>query len=210
MSTEKRDFDKEAGAWDENPVRVKLVKDVAQAISKQIALRPDMAVLDFGCGTGLLSLQIQPLVRSVTGVDSSPGMLAQFNRKIEELRLRQVETVLVDLDQGHTLPGQYDLVISNMTLHHIQRIEPLLAQFHSALRPGGYLCLSDLDPDEGRFHGDNTGVFHFGFERTALRKVFTAAGFADVVVTDAAEVVKPGADGKMNRFGVFLMTGRRP
>ncbi len=209
MNTEKRDFDKEAAAWDENPVRVKLVKDVSQAISRQIALSPDMEVLDFGCGTGLLSLQIQPRVRSVTGVDSSPGMLAQFDRKIAELGLRQVKTVLLDLDQGHPLPGRYDLIISNMTLHHIQRVEPLLAQFYNVLRPGGHLCLSDLDPEEGRFHGDNTGVFHFGFERAALRKAFSAAGFADVAATDAAEVVKPGADGKMNRFGVFLMTGRR-
>ena len=209
MSTEKRDFDKEAGAWDENPRRVKLVKDVAGAIARQIALRSDWDVMEFGCGTGLLSLQIHPHVHSITGIDSSQGMLDQFDRKIAQLKLDQVKTVLFDLDQGHALPGKYDLVISNMTLHHIEQIEPLLAQLHNALVPGGQLCVSDLDPDEGRFHEDNTGVFHFGFDRTTLRNTATAAGFEDVMVTDAAEMVKPGADGKMGRFSVFLMTGRK-
>jgi hypothetical protein len=33
------------------------------------------------------------------------------------------------------------------------------------------------------------------------------AGFADVRATDAAEVIKPGRDGAMRRFTVFLMTG---
>ncbi|MBI5895890.1 MAG: class I SAM-dependent methyltransferase [Desulfobacterales bacterium] len=209
MNTERRDFDKEADSWDENPRRVKLVNDIAQAISRQIVLRPDLDVMDFGCGTGLLSLQIQPHVRSVTGIDSSQGMLDQFNRKIAQLKLNRVKTVLFDLDQGHALPGKYGLVISNMTLHHIKRIEPLLAQLHNVLVAGGHLCISDLDPDEGRFHEDNTGVFHFGFDRTALRNAFTAAGFEDVAVADAAEVTKPAVDGKMNRFGIFLMTGRK-
>jgi precorrin-6B methylase 2 len=57
MSSEKRDFDKEAAAWDEQPARVQLAGDVAAAIVRQVTLRTDMDVLDFGCGTGLLTLQ---------------------------------------------------------------------------------------------------------------------------------------------------------
>lgn len=48
----KKDFDKEADAWDENPARVKLANDVADAIITQARPNRGMDVLDFGCGTG--------------------------------------------------------------------------------------------------------------------------------------------------------------
>jgi ubiquinone/menaquinone biosynthesis C-methylase UbiE len=209
MSTIKRDFDKEAASWDEHPARIKLAKDVANAISKQIILTPEMDVMDFGCGTGLLTIQLKPFVRSITGVDSSQGMLDIFNMKIAKLKLNKVNAVLVNLDNGDTLEGNYDLVVCNMTLHHIKEIEPLFDRFYNITAPDGYLCIADLDLDDGQFHNDTTGVFHFGFDRTALRKVFTEAGFDNVRDTGAAEVVKPSINGEMRRFTVFLMTGQK-
>ncbi len=209
MNTEKRDFDKEAASWDENPARVKLAHDVANAISKQIALTPDMDVMDFGCGTGLLTVELQPRVRSITGIDSSQGMLDMFNTKIAKLKLNQVSTVLVDLDKGDILTGNYDLVVSNMTLHHIKEIEPLFDQFSAITAPAGYLCITDLDPDNGQFHADNTGVFHFGFARATLRKIFIEAGFDKVNDITAAKVMKPAINGEMREFTVFLMTGQK-
>jgi hypothetical protein len=66
-----------------------------------------------------------------------------------------------------------------------------------------------LDLDEGQFHDDNTGVFHFGFDRATLHKVFTDAGFDNVRDISAAEVVKPNINGEMRRFTVFLMIGQK-
>ena len=209
MNIEKRDFDKEAASWDEHPARVKLAKDIAHAISKQIVLTPEMDVMDFGCGTGLLTIQIQPLVRSITGVDSSQGMLDIFNTKISKLKLTNIRALLVDLDKGDTLAGNYHLIVSNMTLHHIKEIQPFFNQFYNIMAPAGYLCIADLDLDEGQFHNDKTGVFHFGFDRTTLRKSFTEAGFENVHDVTAAEVVKPAHNGEMSRFTVFLLTGQK-
>lgn len=209
MNTEKRDFDKEAVSWDERPSRVKLAEDIARTISKQIILTPEMDAMDFGCGTGLLTFRIQPHVRSITGVDSSRGMLDVFNSKIAKLKLNNVNAVHADLEKGDALKGNYNLILSSMTLHHIKEIKPLFDQFYKITLPAGYLCIADLDPDDGRFHEDNTGVFHFGFGRAALRRIFMKAGFDDVLDTNAAEVVKPGINGELRRFTVFLMTGRK-
>jgi len=70
---ERRDFDKEAAKWDENPGRVKLANEVADSIIREAAPSAGMDALDFGCGTGLVTLRIQPLVGSITGADSSPS-----------------------------------------------------------------------------------------------------------------------------------------
>lgn len=149
MNVETKDFDKEAISWDEKPARVTLARDIANAILKQIVLRPDMDVMDFGCGTGLLTIQLQPLVRSITGVDSSTGMLDVLKTKIATLNLKNISAVHVDLDRGDTLAGNYDLVVSGMTLHHIKSIEPLIDQFYRIIAPSGYLCIADLDLDSG-------------------------------------------------------------
>ena len=206
---EKRDFDKVAASWDEKPARVRLVGDIAAAMVRQVPITSAMDALDFGCGTGLLTLRLQPLVGSITGVDSSQGMLDIFNAKVADLELAHVGSQHCDLDKGEILTGTYDLVVSNMTLHHIKEIEPLLRQFYTVMAPGGFLCLSDLDLEGGRFHGDNTGVFHFGFDRSALRTLLVDAGFVDITDMTAAEMEKPDSEGVVQRFSVFLLTARK-
>jgi 2-polyprenyl-3-methyl-5-hydroxy-6-metoxy-1,4-benzoquinol methylase len=206
---ERRDFDDVAAAWDEDPGRVKVAADIAQAIVREVPMTSDMDVLDFGCGTGLVSMALRPFVRSVTGVDSSAGMLGVFEAKVARLGVANVRAQFCDLARGDTLNGRYDLVVSAMTLHHVEEIEPLLDKLALVTAPGGRLCIADLDLDDGQFHDDNTGVFHFGFDRAALRAAFAKAGFENVEATDAAEVVKPGRDGEVRRFTVFIVTGTK-
>jgi hypothetical protein len=71
------------------------------------------------------------------------------------------------------------------------------------------MCIADLDLDDGQFHDDNTGVFHFGFDRATLCKTFVDAGFDNVQDMTAAKVVKPAPNGEMRQFSVFLMTGQK-
>jgi len=104
MNVEKRDFDKEAARWDEHPARVKLAADIASAILKQIMLKPDMDVLDFGCGTGLLTLRMAPMVKSITGVDSSLGMINVLREKATKQRQTNVRVVQLDPDLGKRFP----------------------------------------------------------------------------------------------------------
>lgn len=209
MEAQKRDFNKEAASWDENPVRVKLATEVAQAIRETVALTPEMNVLDFGCGTGLVTLALQPHVGAMTGVDSSAGMLDTLRAKVERAQLKNVTTRLLDVEKGDRIEGRFDLIVSSMTLHHIREVAPLLTLFHAILKPGGALCIADLDTEGGKFHGDNRGVFHFGFDRAQLRRDLTEAGFVDVRDRTAARVTRPSADGTVREFTVLLMTGRR-
>jgi ubiquinone/menaquinone biosynthesis C-methylase UbiE len=209
MTTAKRDFDKAAPTWDQEPRRVKLANDVARAITEATRPSREMDVLDFGCGTGLLTLQLQPLVRSITGMDSSQGMLDVLNAKVKAQHLANVKTRCLDLDKGDKLEGAYDLVVSSMTLHHIRDIAPLLWQLYGVMRPAGHLCIADLDPDGGQFHSNNEGVFHNGFPEAELRQAFAEAGLTDVRYRAAAKVPKPVAGGTERVFTIFLMTGRR-
>lgn len=209
MDMEKKDFDREANSWDDKPDRVRLATEVTEAIRAAVPLTREMEVLDFGCGTGLVSLGLHPYVRSVTGVDSSRGMLDVMEEKIERQRLANIRTLQLDLDKGDTLTGRYDLIVTSMTLHHVPDVESLFALFHRLASPGGYLAVADLDFEGGKFHADNTGVFHYGFQRESLRGMLSDAGFEDIRDRTAAEITKPDSDGVMRGFSVFLITGRK-
>jgi cyclopropane fatty-acyl-phospholipid synthase-like methyltransferase len=206
---EKRDFDKEAASWDQEQGRVKLAKGVAEAIADEISLTSTMDVLDFGCGTGLLTLHLQPYVRSITGVDNSQGMLDILEGKIQMLGLSNVTIQCKDIDKGDVIEGRYHLIVSSMTFHHIREIGPLLNQFFQVLAPHGHLCIADLDLDDGRFHSNNEGVFHKGFDRLILRDAFMETGFGDIRDRTAVSVEKPVPEGGTQVFTVFLMTGRK-
>ncbi|MFO7568957.1 MAG: hypothetical protein R6W75_04090 [Smithellaceae bacterium] len=124
--------------------------------------------------------------------------------------MTHVKTLWLDLEGGGRLSGAYDLVVSSMTLHHIRNIDALLLQFHGVLKSCGLLALSDLEPDDGQFHTDNTGVFHFGFDRADLTDRLIRAGFPDIETSVAAHIHKTLPDGSQRAFRVFLITARKP
>ena len=199
-----RDFNLEAANWDEQPGRIKLAGELFAALVREIPFSPEMEAFEFGCGTGLITMHLQPRVRSVVGVDSSEGMLAQLGKKIAAAKVTNVETRLVDLAKGDRLEGQYDLVVISMVLHHIPAPAEIFAQFHRILRPGGRLAILDLDSEDGSFHQDPTGIFHNGFDREALSCELEASGFAKPCFTHATDFVKNQDSGAPRIYPIFL------
>ncbi len=202
-------FDQKAASWDDDPVRVKLARDISHSILRDIPLTPDMDVMDFGCGTGLIALQLSPWVRSVVGYDSSRGMLDVFKKKIFQQNRIGVEARFLDKEKNIGIIGQYHLIISSMTLHHVKDIKALLDQFYTALQPSGCLCIADLEVEDGKFHDNNEGIFHYGFDKNILSGILRKAGYLVSGSVTPAEVVKMGKDGIERSFSIFLLTAHK-
>ncbi len=210
MKTEERkDFNREAAQWDANPGRVKLANDVADAVLRTMVLTTDMDALDFGCGTGLVTLRLQPLVKTITGVDSSEGMLEVLRGKVRAGGLTNVQTRLVDFEKGDRIEGVFHVIVSSMTLHHVPDTGALFRQWNHLLAAGGWLCFADLDSEDGSFHGDNTGVFHLGFARSKLKAMLQEAGFHDVLDMTATTMIKDVPGKRGGEFPVFLITAKK-
>lgn len=204
-----RDFDKDARSWDDNLARVKLAQDIFAVMNRQICFIKDMNILDFGCGTGLLTLGVAPLVAQVTGADSSREMIKVLLEKAAGQNKNNVNAVSWDAKYLDDLPGQYNGIISSMALHHVENTRGLLKVFYKHVVPGGFIALADLDFDDGDFHQDKTGVFHNGFSREWLSNEIAFAGFIPVSAITAAYIDKPFGE-KIRRFSIFLITAKKP
>ena len=201
-------FDERAKDWDSDPDKVQRARAVADAIRKAIPLSKEMNVLEYGCGTGLLSFALQPDLGQITLADTSQGMLNVLKEKIADAGVTNMHPVRLDLAADPLPTERYELTYSLMTLHHLRDVKDMIVKFHDLLMPRGYLLIADLDKEDGSFHTDGTTDVHLGFDRDELQKIVEQAGFENVTFSTAYEIKKKiGNEEKV--FPVFLMTARK-
>lgn len=195
-------FQDKSADWDSNPIPLKISKGVGDALASAIDWTEDMEIMDFGAGTGLLTERVAARVKRLWAVDVSESMLEQL--KAKPALAGRVETVCQDIVE-QPLGRSFDGIISAMAMHHVQDTDALLQRFHEHLVPGGFVALADLDHEDGTFHPPGIeGVFHLGFERSALAERLLAAGFVDPTFETAVTLEKEGRD-----YPVFLLTATR-
>lgn len=185
-----------------------MARTVAEAIVRAAGVNNGMDALDYGAGTGLVTLCLALHVHSIVAADSSRGMLDVLEQKRDQAGIANVSTMLLDLENDPPPDVCFDLIVSSMAMHHIADPARLVRVFSGMLKPGGWVCIADLDKEDGSFHGDNTGVLHNGFERSEMRGYFRQAGLMDISDTTAFTVTKEVEGQGMRDFGVFLIAGR--
>ena len=200
-------FDSKARLWDENPVFQERGQQIAQAIRQAVPLHRQMSTLDYGCGTGLLSFPLRDELGTMLLADSSGGMLDVVAEKIAAQGVRNMTTMKLDLLADPPPAQRFDLIFTSMTLHHVPDTDHILRVFHDLLNPGGYLCIADLDQEDGSFHGPAVDVHH-GFDRADLGRRAAQAGLTGVQFQTVFSIAKERDTGTRD-YPVFLMTARR-
>lgn len=134
------------------------VPALGNAVLELLAPKPGEAILDLGCGDGVLTKRIAEAGADVLGVDSSEAMLAAAR----ELGLK------VEVADGQALPfeSRFDAVFSNAALHWMPNQQAVAAGVFRALKPGG------------RYVGECGGFMNIAAIRTALRAVLQRHGYS--------------------------------
>ena len=191
-------FNEKSKTWDANEMVKQLSSAVGSSILEHISLNPQMNVMDFGAGTGLISSHVAPLVNKIVAVDISEAMLDKLITK-PELQ-GKVEAVCQNI-LDKPLTKQFDLIMSAMAMHHVEDSNKLIQTFSQHLISGAVLALADLDKEDGSFHpADVEVVFHSGFERDQLKLLLESHGFEDIHFFTAHKVVKDDKE-----YPIFLV-----
>jgi tRNA (cmo5U34)-methyltransferase len=202
------EFDQKAKEWDKNQMHLERTKAVASQMRKMIRFRPGMKALEFGAGTGLLSFYLKEVFSEITLVDSSGEMLKIAGQKMEKSDGTKIKTVLLDLEKEDFNADPFDIIFSQMVLHHIRDINAILKKFYHLLVPGGILAIADLYPEDGSFHDGDPNV-HRGFDPEKLTTVLKMEGFNNINVAGCFIIRKEVPENKIKEYPVFLMTAAR-
>ena len=172
------DFDNLAREWDKDKIHLERSAAIASALETMVLLDPSMKAMEFGAGTGILSFLLKDRLKEITMLDSSSEMIKVCEEKIAFYGTRHIKARLMDLETADT--GQtYDLIYSQMVLHHVTDVERMLGKFHTLLNSGGALAIADLYPEDGSFHGPEVKV-HLGFDPEGLKESLSNIGFKKV------------------------------
>ena len=165
----KHDFNHKAETFD-SPKNIFLANLVCQAVEKQIDLLSDKEILDFGGGTGLLTLPLAKQAKSVTLVDISEKMLGQARLKAERQEIKNIQFLEQDL-LATPLEQEFDFIVVSRVLHHMPDLDAALSLFRQHLKENGQLLLADFIKTEANHHG---------FDLAELENKLAQFGFSSI------------------------------
>ncbi|AWL10707.1 2-polyprenyl-6-hydroxyphenol methylase [Saliniradius amylolyticus] len=177
-------WDDYAPGWDSNEAVIAYADKAHQALI-QVMDPAGFRVLDFGCGTGLLSERLSPSAASIVALDPAPKMIAVLENK----GLSNVATITAGLDPKlaaeHPLltPG-FDLIVASSALAFVPDYVETVSLLKQLLKPGGRLIQWDWLKKQ-----DDEGA---GFSPHQIRSAMTAAGLVDCTVSTAFSVQAGG------------------
>ena len=121
-----------------------------RTLISRLELSPGLRVLDAGCGPGLLTVPIRRSVGihgRVLAVDIQAGMLERAKARVTQARLQNVDFLLAGLGEGLLPANTFDRALLVTVLGEVPDKLSALREIYSALKPGGFLSVTEVLPD---------------------------------------------------------------
>ncbi len=173
------DWDEYAANWEKDPATHAFAQSVFEHLTKILSLQ-GKHILDFGCGTGLLSQRMSPFARDIVALDSSEAMIEELDRK----ELRNVEPGVDCLTRGlvaqhPAFRKQFDLVVASSVCACLPNLQDVTDIIFTLVDEGGYFVHFDWLAD---------GKSEIGLSTTEIESVLRNAGFSAVETRVAFDV----------------------
>ncbi|WP_339609918.1 class I SAM-dependent methyltransferase [uncultured Roseivirga sp.] len=102
-------------------------------------LKSEYLVLDFGCGTGLISNEISPLVQQIHAIDFSHNMIELAKTKAQKHQITNVQYKQSTIFDDYLKPASYDVILCIHVLHLLESAERVVSRIHELLKPEGLI-----------------------------------------------------------------------
>jgi cyclopropane fatty-acyl-phospholipid synthase-like methyltransferase len=194
-------FDGVASTWDLNPMKIQRAKATAEKV-RATPIMSRRCLIDFGGGTGLLSMCLKDDFDKIIIVDSSEAMRGEAERKISDYQIPNISTAS-NLSEATTCSA----IASLMALHHVQDLADFFSNASRKIESSGALLIADLYEEDGSFH-HNDPYFkgHNGFNIDSLSTMMLTHGFKVSQVEEYFNIPKAGPNGLNKEYPIFFLT----
>lgn len=155
--------------------RMELAKVIVKEVRPELQNCHSKSLIDYGSGTGLVSLELTDLVDSILLVDSSRQMLDVANAKISHKGVTNTKVLYSDFTQ-ETPELKADIVLLSLVLLHIPDTIKILQELFDILNHGGKLLIIDFDKNDKINHPK----VHNGFSHEDLKEKLSEVGFKSI------------------------------
>jgi ubiquinone/menaquinone biosynthesis C-methylase UbiE len=155
--------------------RIKIAQITSNAIREYIVNGKEKSAIDFGCGTGLIGMNLLNDFHSVVFLDTSQNMLEQIKQKIADANIRNAETLCFDFETSVRSNIRADYIFMAQVLLHIADVEPVLSRLYKVLNSEGHLLVIDFNKNEAVI----SDKVHNGFDQKKLIDLMTKIGYKE-------------------------------
>lgn len=198
-------FDKVAADWDKNKIHRDRSEAIAAAIKPLLVGKSYDSALEYGAGTGLLSFLLADSFKEMILMDSSQEMVNTTHAKIAESGHSNIRAMVFDLEHQDFDEQKFDVILTQMVLHHVSNVDLIFEKFHRMLNPQGLLAIADLYTEDGSFHGSDFDG-HLGFDPDSLVRHLILKGFEETTHSQCYIIKKEVQKDITKEFPIFLLT----
>jgi tRNA (cmo5U34)-methyltransferase len=201
------EFDNKARDWDKNLQNTYRAEAIAKALTETVPVHENMKALEYGSGTALLSFFLSDKFNDITLMDSSQEMNRVVVEKIAAGGVKNMKPLVFDLEK-QDFEGKFDIIYTQMVLHHVSDIDSIFNKFYGLLNPGGYLAIADLYTEDGSFHGEGFDGY-MGFDPEILAGKLYNISFKKISHHQCYVMTKEDERGIPKSYPIFLLTASR-
>ncbi|MDD2217205.1 MAG: class I SAM-dependent methyltransferase [Eubacteriales bacterium] len=156
--------------------RIQIAKVVSDAIREYLVDANNKNAVDFGCGTGLVGMNLLNDFKSMLFLDTSQNMINQIKQKISDSNIQNADTLCFDFEKDSLSDLRADYIFMAQALLHIKDVELVLSRLYDVLNVGGNLLIVDFNKNE-EIESD---MVHNGFDQVELTDIMAKIGFRDI------------------------------
>lgn len=168
-------FEMIANIYD-TPERVQIAKASSDAIREYLVDAKSKNAIDFGCGTGLVGMNLLNDFKSILFLDTSQNMINQIKQKTSSSNIQNATTLCFDFEKDSLSDLHADYIFMAQVLLHINDVELVLSKLYDVLNVGGHLIIVDFNKNE-KIVSD---MVHNGFDQIELTDIMTKIGYRDI------------------------------
>ncbi len=102
-------------------------------------LNVNNVVLDYGCATGNVSIEIANNVKEIYGIDISSKMINEAKRKANELKIKNIDFTQSTIFDERFKKESFDVILAFNIILHLDDTQKIMQRINELLKQGGFL-----------------------------------------------------------------------
>ena len=199
-------WDKIAEDYSQQPIADEAAYQKKLQVTQEY-FKPDMEVLEFGCGTGSTAIVHAPYVKHIRAIDFSSEMIKIAQGKAEAQNINNVTFEQLTIEELTVADETFDVVLGLGILHLLEKKKEVISKVHKILKPGGVFvtstaCLGDTMKWFKAIA--SIGIF---LRLIPLVKVFTTKELENILLDAGFTIDYHWQPNKSTRKGMFKLKG---